>query len=751
MNLPIGFRKLKHRLIGYVIVAVTPLIVLNTLAQNAAWESRRKAVLDNSMRVAKTTADAVDSFLVNSEDMLRVSMVALVSNAIPPGNADSYLTRLRSFNRHVRGLIVMDPQGRTLATAPRGFQGSGDSARISFKRLMSGKNDHCVSDLYFDKTDGRKIFWICVTARESGQLKMVILCAFDPEALRVIGGLAAPPATVGIMDSHGNVIVSNMRESRNGRAFVNRSYVPCLRSALKGHPATVARWRDPLGGDVELGTAAPIPHSGWAASMMEPERVAFQPLADARKRDILTLLSFAAISTLLAWFFGNRISSSLERLSGQVSRLAVGDMSTRSDVRRDDEIGRLADDFNSMAANLQAFQEVARAATSLLDTEALFQSVVSQVAAATRFDMCGIGLVSEDNGAISFVAMSGSLTEAWREVSVPSGHGACGLATSRQETIFEVFTESSDELCRTLISPERVCSVAVAPIVWDGVPIGVLALYSRTSQEFGERDAALLSTMASLAAVGIRNAKAYQREHRISETLQRSFLPIIPGQVNGFEVAHEYRPAMKEAELGGDFYDFFRIDDSRYGMVIGDVAGKGLSSAVDAVMAKYVLRAFVAEDCAPGSAMVRLNNALSGAIEPGSFITLVYGILDTEAGTLVFSSAGHEPLALFRVEQQVVEFHKLPGRVVGVMPGDTYATEQIDFQVGDCILLYTDGVSEARRNGEFFGESGVERAMARCPAEESIQSLLDRLLEDVIDFAQGKVRDDIAMLAIRKT
>jgi serine phosphatase RsbU (regulator of sigma subunit)/putative methionine-R-sulfoxide reductase with GAF domain len=750
MNLPIGFKKLKHRLIAYVIIAVTPLVVLNTLAQNAAWESRKKALLDSSMRVATTNADAVDNYLSNAQDMLQVSAVALATDAIPQRDWASYLARLRFFNEHVLGLVVMDPSGRTLATDPPGYAGPGHSAKSAFQHLISSGRDHFVSDVYLDENDGRKVFWICIAIHEPGHRKILMLCAFDPEALREVGGRAAPPITVGVVDSQGNVVVSNMPEARRNKGIINRSYVPCLRSALKGHPATVARWYDPLDGDVELGTAAPIRQSGWAASAMEPESVAFQPLAEARRRDVLTLLCFATISVLLAWFFGNQISGALLRLSGHASRLAVGDLSTRSDLRRGDEIGQLSDDFNLMAASLQAFQEVARSATSLLDADALFESIASQVAAATRFDMCGIGLISEENGAINFVAMSGAWSDAWRQVTIPSGHGACGLAVARQETVFDLFAESSDDICRALLSPEHVCSIAAAPIVSDGVAIGVLALYSRTSQEFGEHDATILSTMASLAAVGIRNARAYQREHRIAETLQRSFMPIIPVGVHGFEVAHEYRPAMKEAELGGDFYDFFRIDDKSYGIVIGDVAGKGLSAAVDAVMSKYILRAFVAENKSPSSAMARLNNTLSAAIEPGSFITLIYGLLDTEAGTLVFSTAGHEPPALYRANRQTVEFRKPSGRAAGVMPDEIYNEHEIHFEEGDCLLLYTDGVSEARRDGEFFGDAGIEAAMTRCSADDSTQSLLDRLLQDIIDFARGEVRDDIAMLAIRK-
>lgn len=751
MNLSLGFRKLKHRLIAYVIIAVTPLIILNTLSQNAAWESRKVAVLDNSMRVATTTAEAVDNFLVNTEDMLRTSAVALATNAIPPVESRPYLAKLRSYNEHILGLVVTDARGNEIADDPPRYEGPAKSEEEVLRHVMSNHKTDYVSNVSIDNTTGQEVFWVCTAVRDKGKLKLIILCAMDPAALTEVGGpQAAPPLTVGVVDSVGNVVVSNMPQAQKSKHLINRLYVPSVRPALNGKPATVEGWRDPMDGLVKLGAAAPVKHSGWAAGDMNVEDIAFRPLVESRRRDLLTLLAFALVSIFFAFFFGNQVTRGLECLSSHTDRLAVGELSSRCDIRRDDEIGRLVDSFNQMAVNLQAFHNVARAATSIANTEALFQSIVSEVAAATGFDICGIGIVPEDRGSIAFVAMHGAWNDEWKDTRIPIGNGACGAAVEKGETVVDVYTGESDDVCRSVLASEQVCFVAATPIVSDGCIIGVLAVYSRTTREFSERDSALLSTMASLAAVGTRNAQAYQREHRIAETLQRSFMPLIPTGVHDFDVAHEYRPAMKEAELGGDFYDFFPIDNQRYGIVIGDVAGKGLSAAVDAVMSKYVLRAYVSEDQDPAHAMARLNDTLSGAVEPGSFITLIYGILDTDACSLVFACAGHEPPALYIDRQNTVQFHKPSGRAVGVFPNETYETEEIRFDEGDCLLLYTDGVSEARRDGGFFGESGIAAGMARCSSEPSTQRLLDHLLQDILDFADGRARDDIAMLAIRK-
>jgi phosphoserine phosphatase RsbU/P len=751
MNLSLGFRKLKHRLIAYVIIAVTPLIILNTLSQNVAWESRKEAVLDNSMRVATTTADAVDNFLVNTEDMLRTSAVALATNAIPPGESRAYLEKLRSYNEHILGLVVTDARGNEIADDPPGYEGPASSEEEALRHVMSNHKLDYVSNVFLDKPTGQKVFWVCTAIRDKGKLKLIILCAMDPAALTEIGGpQAAPPATIGVVDSVGNVIVSNMPQAQKSNHLINRLYVPSVRPALNGKRATVESWRDPMDGLVKLGAAAPVKHSGWAAGDMYVEDIAFKPFVDSQRRDLLTLLAFALVSIFFAFFFGNHVTKGLECLSGHTARLAVGDLSSRCDIRRDDEIGQLVDSFNRMAINLQAFHNVARAATSIVNTEALFQSIVSEVAAATGFDICGIGIVPEDRGSIAFVAMHGAWNEDWRDLRIPIGNGACGAAVEKGETVVDMFTGESDDICRSVLASERVCFVAATPIMSESTTIGVLAVYSRTARTFAERDSSLLSTMASLAAVGTRNAQAYQREHTIAETLQRSFMPLIPSGVHDFEVAHEYIPAMKEAELGGDFYDFFRIDDRHYGIVIGDVAGKGLSAAVDAVMTKYILRAYVSEDKDPPSALARLNNALSGTVDPGSFVTLVYGILDVDVGSLVFSCAGHEPPALYLAELNKVQFHKPSGRAAGVFPNENYGVDEIHFKEGDCLLLYTDGVSEARRNGGFFGDSGITKGMARCSSEPSTQRLLDLLLQDILDYAKGRARDDIAMLAIRK-
>ncbi|MDO8588814.1 MAG: SpoIIE family protein phosphatase [Armatimonadota bacterium] len=752
MNLPIGFRRLKRRLMAYVIVALAPLIVLDTLAQNQAWKTRKDAVLQNSLNIAMGISGAVESFIVNLQAMQRASATALAAGVVPPSRAASYLAKIRAANPDIRSSIVVDARGIVVASDSPKMSGQDMSGTPWFKDFVQRGGNSYVSDAFVSGRTGGVMFSVAAAIREGGRLKLALVCTVEHRVLTELSkGRLPRDASIAIIDTKGRVVASNVPELERARQTVDRSYVPSIRTALEGKSAFLTDWRDPLHKDVEMGAASPVERIGWVVSVMQNQATAFKPVEESRRRDVAILLLFAALSLLLAWFFGHQITSSVEQLTKDASRLAAGELTTRSAINRDDEIGQLARSFNQMAGNLEALHNISRAAGAVLDIDALFQSVASEVAKATGFDMCGLGLVSEDKREISFVAASGAWSSAWRDLRIPVGSGACGRAVLEKETVLDVVAHIDDEPCRRLLAPESICSGAIVPIVAGDEVIGVLAAYHRTPRQIGENDARLSTTMASLAAVGIQNARAYEREHRIAATLQRSFLPDIPAGVGDFEVAHVYRPAHKEAEVGGDFYDFFRIKADCYGVVIGDVAGKGLSAAVDAVMSKYMLRAFASEDHQPQQVLRRLNEALSHSLESSSFITLIFGILDVPARTLTFACAGHEPPLLYRSDGQTAEFRKPAGRVAGALPEADYETDTLQLNAGDCLLFYTDGVTEARNNGEFFRDIGLRDAVLECLREKPIQALIDGLLQRVLDFAGGEVRDDIAMLAIRLT
>jgi len=241
--------------------------------------------------------------------------------------------------------------------------------------------------------------------------------------------------------------------------------------------------------------------------------------------------------------------------------------------------------------------------------------------------------------------------------------------------------------------------------------------------------------------------QAYVRERRVSETLQQALLPRVPERIDTLQIVSAYRAALEEAQIGGDFFDVFRLSSSLLGVVVGDVSGKGVDAAARTALAKYTLRAYAYQNPSPSAVVESLNNVLTRELEREAFITLLFGLFDTQRRTFTYVNAGHlPPLCLSCTDGGVSE---LPGEgmAVGITTGSRYTQNTVELQQGDRILLYTDGVTEARGNKDFFGvERLKEFALAHRLA--SPRDFVDGLLNILQDWSGGHLRDDVAILLI---
>jgi len=288
------------------------------------------------------------------------------------------------------------------------------------------------------------------------------------------------------------------------------------------------------------------------------------------------------------------------------------------------------------------------------------------------------------------------------------------------------------------------------PLASAGQPLGVMIMTDiHDPKHFNEGSLSKAGLIAGYAATAVANARAYMRERRIAETLQRGLLPEVPETIDGLELAHFYTPARREAEIGGDFYDWIEFPGDVYGLVIGDVSGKGLEAAVVTAMAKYVLRAYTAEDPEPPEVMAKANNAVFQYTGPDMFITLVYGILNPSSRRFRFVSAGHEPILLYRHSEKKAGFETPMGLAAGVSGNQEYLSHEVSLSPGDVMLLYTDGLTDARPpQGEFLGQDrlgALVAELAELPAKELVKALMQR----VKDYAGGEFADDVALLLVR--
>ncbi|MCM2254971.1 MAG: SpoIIE family protein phosphatase [Vicinamibacteria bacterium] len=202
-------------------------------------------------------------------------------------------------------------------------------------------------------------------------------------------------------------------------------------------------------------------------------------------------------------------------------------------------------------------------------------------------------------------------------------------------------------------------------------------------------------------------------------------------------------------EVGGDFYDFFALDGGRLGFCVGDVSGKGVPAALLMAVGKTLVKASAGSDPSPASVLTQVNHELSADDESGMFITIFLGVLNLKTGDLTYSNAGHNPPFLRRASGEVVALDARHGPVVGGMPGVAYRESRMTLAAGEQLLLYTDGVTEARdAQRGFFGEARLRGLIERGGALTARQAV-EAVIADVEAFEQGvEQADDITVLVV---
>jgi phosphoserine phosphatase RsbU/P len=297
---------------------------------------------------------------------------------------------------------------------------------------------------------------------------------------------------------------------------------------------------------------------------------------------------------------------------------------------------------------------------------------------------------------------------------------------------------------------------------------GVLALAAGGVVVAGERIPSLLFLLILVpVALSVAFGRDFARETRLAEdrtTLERKAEEVLSQEelapkrwaarlapeelpdFAGFELGRVYQAGT--GVMAGDFYDVFRVSPSRIAAVIGDVTGRGIEASITAFQAKYLLRVFLRQYRDPAQALEELNTQMAAPERMEEFISLVVVVFDTDAGTLRFASAGH-PAAWLWHEREVRPL-RATGPLLMLDPNGSYHSREIGLEIGDLLLLYTDGLAEVRNGEQIFGEERIANALRRDP-NVAAGVLCKNLLETARDFASESMGDDVAILAIRRT
>ncbi len=244
-----------------------------------------------------------------------------------------------------------------------------------------------------------------------------------------------------------------------------------------------------------------------------------------------------------------------------------------------------------------------------------------------------------------------------------------------------------------------------------------------------------------------------ERELEIAHNVQMTFLPRRMPRVQGLDVAALCLPAM---EVGGDYYDFVELDDRRLALVIGDVSGKGIQAAFYMTLVKGFIRTLAREHMLPDEVLRRANRLFYECAPRGTFISMIYGIVDVERRTFSFARAGHNPVLLHRAPSRQAEMLQPPGLALGLDPGPRFdaalETQTLHLSVGDTLVLYTDGFSEAMSmERALYGDEKLAEQASKSHGG-SARHLLDALTHGVNAFMNGAPQhDDMTMMVLRFT
>jgi serine phosphatase RsbU (regulator of sigma subunit) len=274
----------------------------------------------------------------------------------------------------------------------------------------------------------------------------------------------------------------------------------------------------------------------------------------------------------------------------------------------------------------------------------------------------------------------------------------------------------------------------------------VVLINSAPVRDFAGKIIAAVATINDVTEISnLRKAL----EHQV-DILQKALIPRRPTISKDYCIADTYIPGAAGLEVGGDFYDVFKTESGKVGVMIGDVSGKGVEAAAIAAATRGTAHAFAYDLLSAGAALTHTNSVLT-AEQPEDFrffITLFLGMLDLGSGVLNYSNAGHPPPVVWHPDKPV-EFLTLGHPPIGVIETEQYTEHSCRLLPGDKIILYTDGISEARHDSSLFELTGIERIIKEygyLPPEE----LLAKLLGAATEWANGRLTDDAAIIVLER-
>ncbi|MBE0448614.1 MAG: SpoIIE family protein phosphatase [Actinobacteria bacterium] len=392
-----------------------------------------------------------------------------------------------------------------------------------------------------------------------------------------------------------------------------------------------------------------------------------------------------------------------------------------------------------------ALNEIKSTISSTLDFDRIMQGVTIESAKAIGCDTAAVTLREGDSWVAryaygfpqEFIGMQFTNREA----------PLMDLAARIKRPVAVNDAYNDERTDREVMERYGILSTLAIPLMIRGDVIGVLFFNYRSAPiTFTEAQVDFAGNLGMSISFALENARLYEAKRNIADTLQSAILKV-PKEIPGLDFGYLYRSATEVARIGGDLYDFFELENGKVGFVIGDVSGKGLEAAAITSIVKSTIRAFAYRDCNPSYVLAEANSAIAKQVEGGQFITAIYGTIDTASGSVVMASAGHPDPFICDPEGCIQKIARR-NPPLGIFPGTDFASFEARLNPGDTIVLYTDGLIEAKYNGELFGDERVQEVLDLINLEPT-KEIVDTLLSSAQEYSKNKLSDDIAIVALR--
>jgi PAS domain S-box-containing protein len=384
---------------------------------------------------------------------------------------------------------------------------------------------------------------------------------------------------------------------------------------------------------------------------------------------------------------------------------------------------------------------------------------VAQLAVPRLADWCAVQLVADMTGVYEQVAVAhvDPAKVRWaRELQdryppdPDSPTGAPAVIRNGRSELYPMIDSALleaaalDEEQIQLVRDLKMHSVMVVPLAARGRTLGAITfVWAESERQYSTRELELAEELGRRAGLAIDHARLFAREHATAETLQRALLPTALPELPGHELVVRYVPSDARDHAGGDWYDAFWLPDGRFGIVIGDVGGRGMDAAATMGQIRNALRAYALKGAGTAEVLDDLHNLVAASAGAITFATVIYVVLDPATGNGELATAGHLPALLVGENTHYVEAPRCPP--LGFSGAARCSLGRFQLGPGETLWLFTDGLIESRKRPLDTGLAALAEAAGR--AEGSLDAIADQLLVEL----PASRDDDIALLGLRRT